>query len=171
MKKRRRIAPALFCCQKPILLERRRTWGTSSGVSTTTVSQLFARTRPHLVELYLLLGIQQPLDLRMSAVAHDSGGHSDRIQLRSDGFVERDDLTMLLLDERIDRSLLLRRELELLRHLLSVGARPAHFAAVSFTDCTIGREAERTTRQKGAQQKHQCVPLGAIHLNPQCDKT
>jgi hypothetical protein len=97
MKKRRCIAPALFFCQNQYLLERRRTWGTSNRVATTTLGQLLTRGYPHLVELCLLVRIQQSLDLRMSAVAHDSGSHRDRIQLRSDWLVEGDDLAMLLL--------------------------------------------------------------------------
>jgi len=56
--------------------ERRRTRGpipARGRVSATPLGELPARGRPHLVELDLLVSVEQPLDLRMHAVADDTG--------------------------------------------------------------------------------------------------
>jgi hypothetical protein len=107
----------------------------------------------------------------VGAVAHDASDHRDGIELRLDWLVESDDLPVLLFHERVDRGLLLRRELELLRHFLSIPARPAHLTPVARVDEAIGSEAEGSTGQKSAEEEHQCVSLGAFHLDPQCDMT
>src|SRR6266550_1511997 len=171
MKKRRRCnALAPFCCTERCL-ERRRSRRAVGCISAATISQVLTRTSTHPVELCLLIRIQQSLDLRVRAVAYDASDQRDGIELRPDRFIESDDLAVLLLDQRIDRRLLRRREIELARHLLPVATRTAHLPVVAGANHAVGSKAERAAGDKSTQQKHQRITLGAIHLNPQCDKT
>ena len=136
-----------------------RNWRASSRVSASTLSELTARGRAHPVELHLLVGIQQPLDLRVSTVADYPRQDRDRIELRLYRLVERDDLPVLLLDQRINGCLLTGSELELFGHSLSVRARAPHIAAMLGVHHPVGGETQRAARDESAEQKHHGVTL------------
>jgi len=91
----------LFSCVE-LVLERRWSGRPVGSISATTISQFLTRTSTHPVQLCLLIRIQQSLDLRMGAVAYDASDQREGIELRPDRLVERDDLAVLLLDQRID---------------------------------------------------------------------
>src|SRR6202165_4091465 len=149
----------------------RRTTSTCGRVSAPPLSEVPARGRPHLVELDLLVGVEQPLDLRMRAVADDTCQDRDGIQLRLQRLVEGHDLAVLQINERIHGGLLLWGELELFRHALPVSAGSA-VATVTAAHCTVGGESKRPASDKCAEQEHQRVALASVHhSHPQCDMT
>jgi len=160
-----------FFVVKTLALECRRPRGTRSCISSTALGELPAGGRPHLVEFDLLVRVEQPLDLRMSTVANHACLDRNAVQLGLHGFVKRHDLPVLLLDERIDRRLLLWRELQLVCHALAVRLRPAHLATVVGPNYAFGGEAKSSAGEKCAEEKHQRVAFCSIHRNPQCDMT
>ena len=125
----------------------------------------------HSVEFGRLIGIEQSLDLRVRAVADDPRQYCDRIQLWLYRLVERHDLTVLLLDQRVNRCLLPGRQLQLVRHPLAIGAGPAHLASMPGVHHPIGSEPQRTARDECAEEKHHCIAFRAVHGEPQCDRT
>src|SRR3954470_17657900 len=93
-----KFAGALSLCSVGSRSSRRARWPTG-GITAAALSEVAMGGLTHSVEFRCLVGIQQPLDLCVRAVADDPRQHRDGIELGFYGLVQRYDLAMLLLDQ------------------------------------------------------------------------